>query len=342
MAPVRPEGPYPNYFDPDKPIEHEYCGEAGCPSAPHLSSEAEMLVRAQDSQRAAVPEAVKVVQKDIKDELNTVTDELVRLTKMLKKTPIDQLFDFREIKAVLDRLEALVATSPAATKEEKQAYEKDLKKRTAKEFNLRNKAQTRFGRVYYGSTGETIPPILTKEEWDTLKNGIKDAHAADPTPTPNDGRSDDDLYQEMKAEEAMEEKATSEQDWYRKGANKPEWPEAIPSGECIGIQPPEPWPDPSMQPDKPWPRSRSGYKEEERKFQKTVGAVPPHYNVAQYEANQGKISKELKIRKVYQVIAVFSKVIIGTLLIYICLIFLENILAGKPISTYLNRVLTGE
>ena len=66
---------------------------------------------------------------------------------------------------------------------------------------------------------------------------------------------------------------------------------------------------------------------------------------AKYEA-QAKIRAELraerKKRKVYKVITVVCKVITGFLLIYIGLIIMENILAGKPISTYLNRVLSGE
>lgn len=114
-----------------------------------------------------------------------------------------------------------------------------------------------------------------------------------------------------------------------------------------------------------WPEPEA-YKEEERKFQKTVGAMP-HYlsatdsvHVAQ-NANYQKLygsqaypergpsvlpkrfsEGEQKKMKYYKTISLFCKVFSVICLIYIGLIIMENILVGKPISTYLNRVLTGE
>ena len=66
------------------------------------------------------------------DEWNKWTTKLIELTKKLKETPINQLFDYRPIKAILDKLEVLEAkehkvTSHVIDLKEEQVYKSQNK-----------------------------------------------------------------------------------------------------------------------------------------------------------------------------------------------------------------------
>lgn len=313
MAPVVPRGPYP--------------------PGPYPEPEAVQDKKGITDGYVGTEPITKPVDRDRVQEWDRVAVELIRLTEQLREIPIDQLFDYRPIKAQLDKLEALIATRP----------------KEKKPMN-RHEAQTRFGRVY-GSAGEDIPAILTKEEWEVIKNKVKDAHADDPTPTPNDGRSDDDLYQElltenalekkatseddlyeeMKAEEAMEKKATSEDDWYRKAlsADPHEWPGTIPCG-----------PGPGIQPDKPWPRveqPRTACDSDEE----AVVVEAPRYE-GSYEVHlkrYGKVQDHRKKERWSKVLTFFCKAIIVSIGIFYGIIIMEYIFADRPVTIYLNTVL---
>jgi len=173
----------------------------------------------------------------------------------------------------------------------------DGMKSIEKELLEKIRGKPRFG-VVYEATG-TVPLGMTNKDWKQLTNEIKDAHADDPTPRHNDGETDEDLYQEVLTEEALK-KELADAEYYKKAlsANPHEWPVTTHCGSagCPG-QPKcsAAVPVPSGEATIDHMKCRGGEAcggatqeekdafekdlqertiEEERRFQKTAGAMP--------------------------------------------------------------------
>jgi len=276
MAPVVPRGPYPNYFDAEKPIEHEYCGQAGCPSAPHY------------------PEP-KVVQ-----DKKGISDGYVGTEPMNRNKAQTRYGHIYGKDKEMNRIKAETQAFNGHIEDlDKWVYGLEDKQLNAVIAYLTNKEMEEVKKM----TKEEITGDFEKRRvLGTQKITYTTMESGTPKEWPGVAPCGHATKKEIEAYEKDLKKRTAEEFGF--GVH------GIPSGECIGIQPPEPWP----------------HSEEEQ----------ARYDV--HLKQYGKIQAHRNKERWNRVLTVFCKVILLSIGIFYGIIILEQILVDKPVATFLGRV----